>query len=45
VAGRFDGEVGRQRGHTLLNDAFLAGRTFLDPLTVKAEIYALSVDG
>ena len=26
----------------LLNDAFLAGRTFLDPLTVKAEIYALS---
>jgi L-serine dehydratase len=29
----------------LLNDAFLAGRTFLDPLTVKAEIYALSVMG
>ncbi|MGZ7031913.1 MAG: L-serine ammonia-lyase, iron-sulfur-dependent, subunit alpha [Thermoanaerobaculia bacterium] len=29
----------------LLNDAFLAGRTFLDPLTIKAEIYALSVMG
>src|SRR5438477_5043695 len=29
----------------LLNDAFLAGRTFLDPLTVKAELYALSVMG
>jgi L-serine dehydratase len=29
----------------LLNEAFLAGRTFLDPLTVKAEIYALSVMG
>ena len=29
----------------LLNDAFLAGRTFMDPLTVKAEIYALSVMG
>jgi L-serine dehydratase len=29
----------------LLNDAFLAGKTFLDPLTVKAEIYALSVMG
>jgi len=29
----------------LLNDAFLSGRTFLDPLTVKAEIYALSVMG
>src|SRR6185295_6114585 len=29
----------------LLNDAFLAGKTFMDPLTVKAEIYALSVMG
>ena len=29
----------------LLNEAFLSGRTFLDPLTVKAEIYALSVMG
>jgi len=29
----------------LLNDYFLSGRTFLDPLTVKAEIYALSVMG
>src|SRR5881394_1734517 len=29
----------------LLNDAFENGRTFLDPLTVKAELYALSVMG
>jgi L-serine dehydratase len=29
----------------LLNEAFRNGRTFLDPLTVKAEIYALSVMG
>ncbi|MCU1229384.1 MAG: sdhA2 [Acidobacteria bacterium] len=29
----------------LLNEAFLAGKTFLDPLTVKAELYALSVMG
>ena len=29
----------------LLNEAFLQGKTFLDPLTVKAEIYALSVMG
>lgn len=29
----------------LLNEAFLSGKTFLDPLTVKAEIYALSVMG
>ena len=29
----------------LLNDYFLSGKTFLDPLTVKAEIYALSVMG
>jgi L-serine dehydratase len=28
-----------------LNEAFQAGRTFLDPLTVKAELYALSVMG
>lgn len=27
----------------LLNEAFQSGRTFLDPLTVKAELYALSV--
>ncbi len=29
----------------LLNEAFQSGRTFLDPLTVKAELYALSVMG
>ena len=29
----------------LLNEAFVQGRTFLDPLTIKAEIYALSVMG
>ena len=29
----------------LLNDAFQSGKTFLDPLTVKAELYALSVMG
>jgi L-serine dehydratase len=29
----------------LLNEAFRNGKTFLDPLTVKAEIYALSVMG
>jgi L-serine dehydratase len=29
----------------LLQRAFVEGRTFLDPLTVKAEIYALSVMG
>src|SRR5262249_59120105 len=28
-----------------LNEAFQAGKTFLDPLTVKAELYALSVMG
>lgn len=28
-----------------LNEAFEAGKTFLDPLTIKAEIYALSVMG
>jgi L-serine dehydratase len=29
----------------LLSEAFLSGKTFLDPLTVKAELYALSVMG
>ncbi len=29
----------------LLNDAFQSGKTFLDPLTVKAELYALAVMG
>jgi len=29
----------------LLNEAFQSGKTFLDPLTVKAELYALSVMG
>ena len=29
----------------LLGEAFAAGKTFLDPLTVKAELYALSVMG
>src|SRR5438105_6691678 len=29
----------------LLNEAFQAGKTFLDPLTIKAELYALSVMG
>jgi len=29
----------------LLNEAFQNGKTFLDPLTVKAELYALSVMG
>lgn len=29
----------------LLNDAFVAGKTFLDPLTIKAELYALAVMG
>lgn len=29
----------------LLNEAFQAGKTFLDPLMVKAELYALSVMG
>src|SRR5438046_9863681 len=28
-----------------LNEAFQAGKTFLDPLTVKAELYALAVMG
>ena len=29
----------------LLNEAFQSGKTFLDPLTIKAELYALSVMG
>ncbi|HUP46219.1 MAG TPA: L-serine ammonia-lyase, iron-sulfur-dependent, subunit alpha [Thermoanaerobaculia bacterium] len=29
----------------LLNEAFQSGKTFLDPLTVKAELYALAVMG
>jgi L-serine dehydratase len=29
----------------LLNEAYQSGKTFLDPLTVKAELYALSVMG
>jgi L-serine dehydratase len=29
----------------LLNEAFRSGKTFLDPLTVKAELYALAVMG
>lgn len=29
----------------LLQEAFVSGRTFLDPLTVKAELYALAVMG
>lgn len=29
----------------LLNEAFVTGKTFLDPLTIKAEIYALAVMG
>ena len=39
--------MGRLVGHEaqLLNKAFQEGRTFLDPLTVKAELYALAVMG
>src|SRR5947207_7228878 len=39
--------MGKLVGHEarLLNEAFQAGKTFLDPLTVKAELYALSVMG
>jgi L-serine dehydratase len=39
--------MGRLVGHEaeLLNRAFREGRTFLDPLTVKAELYALAVMG
>jgi L-serine dehydratase len=39
--------MGKLVGHEarLLADAFNNGRTFLDPLTVKAELYALAVMG
>jgi L-serine dehydratase len=39
--------MGKLVGHEarLLNEAFRSGKTFLDPLTIKAEIYALSVMG
>jgi L-serine dehydratase len=39
--------MGKLVGHEarLLNEAFQSGKTFLDPLTIKAEIYALSVMG
>src|SRR5688500_5017556 len=46
--GKSGGEsMGRLVGNEarLLNEAFQSGRTFLDPLTVKAEIYALAVMG
>lgn len=39
--------MGKLVGHEarLLDEAFRAGKTFLDPLTVKAELYALAVMG
>jgi L-serine dehydratase len=39
--------MGKLVGHEakLLNEAFQNGKTFLDPLTVKAELYALAVMG
>ena len=39
--------MGKLVGHEakLLNEAFQSGKTFLDPLTIKAELYALSVMG
>lgn len=39
--------MGKLVGHEarLLDDAFQKGKTFLDPLTIKAELYALSVMG
>src|ERR1041385_2412449 len=39
--------MGKLVGHEAkkLNEAFQAGKTFLDPLTVKAELYALAVMG
>lgn len=46
--GKNGGEsMGRLVGNEarLLSEAFRDGRTFLDPLTVKAELYALSVMG
>jgi L-serine dehydratase len=46
--GKSGGEsMGKLVGHEarLLNEAFMSGKTFLDPLTVKAELYALAVMG
>jgi L-serine dehydratase len=46
--GRGGGEsMGKLVGHEarLLDAAFKAGKTFLDPLTIKAELYALAVMG
>src|SRR5688500_3960857 len=46
--GKSGGEsMGRLVGNEarLLNEAFQSGRTFLDPLTIKAELYALAVMG
>jgi L-serine dehydratase len=46
--GKGGGEsMGRLVGNEarLLNEAFQSGRTFLDPLTIKAELYALAVMG
>src|SRR5688572_14242332 len=46
--GKGGGEsMGRLVGNEarLLNEAFQSGKTFLDPLTVKAELYALAVMG
>jgi L-serine dehydratase len=39
--------MGKLVGHEaeLLHEAFRSGKTFLDPLTVKAELYALAVMG
>lgn len=39
--------MGKLVGHEarLLNEAFQNGKTFLDPLTIKAELYALAVMG
>ena len=39
--------MGKLVGHEarLLNEAFQSGKTFLDPLTIKAELYALAVMG
>ena len=39
--------MGKLVGHEarLLDDAFRNGKTFLDPLTIKAELYALAVMG
>ena len=39
--------MGKLVGHEarLLNEAYESGKTFLDPLTIKAELYALAVMG